>query len=262
MKGFTDITVGQYRYDLNFYQKHIQKNILEASTSDIKRFLVHLKIEHNYQNSSLTRKLAFLKSFYGFLKEEGIRRNNPASSIKFPKIREKPIEYLSRQIVRKLFNAVNNNRDKLLIKILYYEGLRRTELTRIQKRDINLNKGTMLVHGKGEKQRIIPIHPKLKPEIEKYIESLDFKEDLFPLVPRSANDILHKYSKQIGIHIYPHLMRHTFSAHLYKETKNIWLISKMLGHSKIETTVKYLRSLNVLDDFSAEYENAFKEILR
>jgi len=239
----------------------MNKNILTASTLDIKKFLIHLKTERNYKNSSLTRKIAFLRSFYRFLKEEGIRRDNPASSIKFPKIRDKPIEYLSKDVVKRLFDLMDNHRDRLLIKILYFEGLRRTEITRIRKKDIDLDKGAMLIQGKGDKQRIIPIHPRLKSEIEKYIEPLDFEKELFSIVPRTVNDILDKYSKRIGTHIYPHLMRHTFAAHLYKETKNIWLVSKILGHSKIETTVKYLRSLNVLDDFTAEYEKAFNEIL-
>ncbi len=260
LKGFTDVTVSQYRYDLDFYQSHMSKNILVVSTLDIKKFLIHLKTEHDYKNSSLTRKIAFLRSFYRFLKDEGIRRDTPASSIKFPKILEKPIEYLSKDAIKKLVDLIDNYRDRLLVKILYYEGLRRTEITKIRKKDINLDKGTMLIQGKGDKQRIIPIHPKLRLEIKKYIEPLDSEEQLFSLVPRMINDILNKYSKRIGSHIYPHLMRHTFAAHLYKETKNIWLVSKMLGHSKIETTVKYLRSLNVLHDFSAEYENAFNEI--
>ncbi len=76
-----------------------------------------------------------------------------------------------------------------------------------------------------------------------------------------THDVVRDCAFKVGLYGYPHLLRHSFAAHLYKNTKNIWLVSKMLGHSKLETIVKYLRSLDVIDDFSSEYQNAFVGIL-
>jgi len=192
---------------------------------------------------------------------KGIRKDNPSLAIKFPRVREKPIPFLSEQDIQKILSVIHNVRDQLIIKIPFYEGLRRVELTRLQKQDIDFTKGTILVHGKGDKQRVLPLHLELRSALREYSKSLQPQDQLIQLVPRMINDIVGRHSKQVDIHCYPHLLRHSFAANLYKRTKNIWLVSKMLGHSKLETTVKYLRSLNILDDFSDEYQKAFSGIL-
>jgi len=261
LQGYTEATVKCYLHDLSFYIRHLDKDILAVTASDLEDYLLHLKNAHNYRNSSLSRRVAFLRSFYGFLFNKGIRKDNPSLAVKFPRVREKPIPFLSEQDIQKILSVIHNVRDQLIIKIPFYEGLRRMELIGLQKQDIDFTKGTMLVHGKGDKQRVLPLHLELHSVLREYSKSLQPQDKLIQLVPRMINDIVGRYSKQVGIHCYPHLLRHSFAANLYKRTKNIWLVSKMLGHSKLETTVKYLRSLNVLDDFSDEYQKAFSGIL-
>lgn len=84
---------------------------------------------------------------------------------------------------------------------------------------------------------------------------------LFPLHERYVRTLLYRIGNKIGIHLHPHLLRHSFSANLYRKTKNIMLVSRMLGHLKLETTVKYLRSLNILEEFFNEYQESFSNIL-
>jgi len=261
LQGYTNATIECYLHDLSFYTRHLNKDILAATTSDLEDYLLHLKNAHNYRNSSLSRRVAFLRSFYGFLFNKRIREDNPSLGIKFPRVREKPIPFLSKQDIQKILSVIHNVRDQLIIKTPFYEGLRRMELIGLQKQDIDFTKGTILVHGKGNKQRVLPLHLELRSELREYSKRLQPQHQLIQLVPRMINDIVGRYSKQVGIHCYPHLLRHSFAANLYKRTKNIWLVSKMLGHSKLETTVKYLRSLNILDDFSDEYQKAFSGIL-
>jgi len=261
LKGCTDVTVKQYLNDVAFYQRHLSKSILDVTVQDLRNYLIHLKIKHNHKNSSLARKIAFLRTFYGFLTEHEILDENPAKSIKFPKIKDAPIPFLSERDIQRILRATDNPRDRLIIKIFFYEGLRLGELHRLAKKDINFTEGTILVHGKGDKQRIIPLHEELSRELSKYSKSRHLEERLFQIVKRQIQEVVERAAAKVGIHCYPHLLRHSFSANLFKKTKNIWLVSKMLGHSKLETTVKYLRSLNVLDDFRDEYEEAFKGVL-
>ncbi len=231
------------------------------TVQDLRSYLIHLKIQHRHKNSSLARKIAFLRTFYGFLKDHEILKENPAQSIKFPKVKDAPIPFLSERDIQRILSATDNSRDRLIIKIFFYEGLRLGELHKLAKKDINFTDGTILVHGKGDKQRIIPLHEELSGELTEYAESLRLEDRLFRIVKRQIQEIVQISAAKVGIHCYPHLLRHSFSANLFKKTKNIWLVSKMLGHSKLETTVKYLRSLNVLDDFRDEYEEAFKGVL-
>jgi integrase/recombinase XerD len=261
LRGCTKITIDCYLHDLSFFNRHLNKNILEVKRSDIQNYLFHLKYEHSYKNSSLVRKIAFLRSFFRFLGDREYISSNPAKGLKFPRVREKPIPFLSEQDIKQMLKNCDNERNQLIIKVFFYEGLRLGELCRLSKRDIDFSRGKMLIHGKGEKQRVIPLHKELASDLRSYIELNPSNKTIFQLSPKMTHDVVRDCAFKAGLYCYPHLLRHSFAAHLYKNTKNIWLVSKMLGHSKLETTVKYLRSLDVIDDFSGEYQNAFVGIL-
>jgi site-specific recombinase XerD len=261
LRGCTKVTIECYLHDLSFFIRHLNKNILEVERSDIQNYLFHLKHEHDYKNSSLVRRIAFLRSFYRFLNDAEYISSNPAKGLKFPRVREKPIPFLSESDVKEIVEKASNQRDRLIIKMFFFEGLRLGELRKLSKRDIDFTRGRILVNGKGEKQRIIPLHKELTEDLKKYVRLFSSQNKLFPMVSKTIHDIVRDCASEVGIHCYPHLLRHSFGANLYKKTKNVWLVSKMLGHSKLETTVKYLRSLDVIDDFSDEYQNAFGGIL-
>ena len=261
LRGCTKVTVECYLHDLSFFIRHLNKNILEVERSNIEDYLFHLKHEHSYKNSSLVRRIAFLRSFYRFLKDREYISSNPAKDLKFPKVREKPIPFLSENDVKQILEKAGNQRDQLIIKVFFFEGLRLGELCKLSKRDIDFTRGKILVNGKGEKQRIIPLHRELAEDLKNYVRSFSSQNRLFPMTPKKIHDIVRDCAVKVEIHCYPHLLRHSFSANLYKRTKNVWLVSKMLGHSKLETTARYLRSLDVIDDFSDEYQNAFGGIL-
>jgi len=262
LKGVTEITTKQYiDGDLKYLFEHLGKKTIKASTKDLQDYLFHLKTEHGYKNSSLVRRIGFLRRFYDYIVNEGLRNDNPAKVLKYPRIREKPIPFLTEYVVKRIISYTDNDRDGLIIELLFYEGLRKGELLKLKKSDIDLENKKILVNGKGNKIRILPLHNNLREKLTKYVELMDNEALLFPLEYRYLTQLLEIIGNKIGIHLYPHLLRHSFAANLYKRTKNIMLVKKMLGHSKIETTGKYLRSLNVLDDFSGEYQEAFSNIL-
>ncbi len=158
LRGCTKVTINYYLHDLSFFNRHLNKNILEVERSDIQNYLFHLKHEHNYKNSSLVRKIAFFRSFYRFLKDREYISSNSAKGLKFPEVREKPIPFLSEQDVKRILRNCDNERNQLIIKVFVYEGLRLGDLCRLSERDIDFTRGKMLILGKGEKQRIIPLH--------------------------------------------------------------------------------------------------------
>lgn len=131
------------------------------------------------------RKIAFFRSFYRFLKDREYISSNPAKGPKFPRVREKPISFLSEQDVKRMLRNCDNERNQLIIKVFFYEGLRLGDLCRLSKRDIDFTRGKMLIHGKSEKQRIIPLHKELASDLRSYIE-LDPSKKCISIV--SKND--------------------------------------------------------------------------
>ena len=171
LRGCTKVTIECYLHDLSFFVRHLNKNILEVERLDIENYLFHLKRDHNYKNSSLVRRIAFLRSFYRFLKNRECIPSNPAKDLKFPRVREKPIPFLSENDVKQILDKVGNHRNQLIIKVFFFEGIRLGELRKLSKKDIDFTRGKILINGKGEKQRIIPLHKELAEDLKKFVRN-------------------------------------------------------------------------------------------
>jgi integrase/recombinase XerD len=148
-------------------------------------------------------------------------------------------KYWSREYINIAIIRVKNNKHKMFIKLLWFTGLRVTEAINIKKKDLNFQ--DLLITSRWLKnrkyfERVLPMHPLLKDVLELFVANLKAEEKLFPFTRQRAYQITQKYLKGN-----PHKLRHSFAVNWLKCNGDIVILHKMLGHSKIQTTMEYLK---------------------
>lgn len=174
------------------------------------------------------------------------------------KYSEKIPDFLSQRETDEMLNLLERDnffgwRDYLMVALFYLSGIRRTELASLRLTDLDRNKNTLNVIGKGNKQRFVPFGAALGRELERYLPvraqfAERFKRDrgfLFlnhsgsPLSVRSVDRIVQKYCARLGKRVTPHMLRHSFATHMLENGADILAIKEILGHSSLATTQKY-----------------------
>ncbi|OYT28974.1 MAG: hypothetical protein B6U95_03065 [Thermofilum sp. ex4484_82] len=221
-------------------------------------FLVHLKKEHNYRNTTLYRKLACLKTFYRFLVDNGYVDENVVDKVDRPKLPKRLPTALTREEVEKLLEAAEKDRDKLIVMALYSTGVRVSELCNLKWDDIDLNSGEVRVRGKGNKERIVLMDAETLNLLKKYREKNNSSEKVFPVSPRTVQRIIKKLAEKAGIRkkCTPHTLRHSLATHLLERGVDIRIIQELLGHSSLSTTQIYTHVSRTL--LKQEYSKLFE----
>jgi len=258
LKGYSSETVRQYCYDVKLFLRHVGKKPWEVDKNDIMSFLVHLKREHNYRNTTLYRKLACLKTFYRFLVDNGYIDENVVDKVDRPKLPKRLPTALTREEVKKLLEAAEKLRDKLIVMALYSTGVRVSELCSLKWDDIDLNSGEIRVKGKGNKERIVLMNVETLNLLKKYKEQNSSSEKVFPISPRTVQRILKKLAEKAGIRkkCTPHSLRHSLATHLLEKGVDIRIIQELLGHSSLSTTQIYTHVSRTL--LKQEYSKLFE----
>ena len=254
-KGYSPKTIREYSYDLQMFNSfNMNVPIDERSTTDLRRFFLHLKREKKYSPRSLHRKICSLKSFYKFLKKESFISMNPAENIESPKIPKSLPKTISVEDALQLLNAPDsdNSRDKLVLFLLYGTGIRVSELSNLNLNDIELDNRTMkVVGGKGNKDRLIPLPDVIIPLIQEYIShrkpkngstALILNRSGVRLTSRSIQRLVKKYKQKANLDnkkVTPHTLRHAFATHLLANAVDIRVIQELLGHASLSTTQLY-----------------------
>ena len=154
---------------------------------------------------------------------------------KLPKI-------LSEEEVLKLFSMTYNPKHKMQLQLLYYCGLRISEMLSLKKRDIDIKDEVIkVVQGKGGKDRIIPIPKPLLHDLRIYLLQpfMDQEQDLFKTGSRATQGMLERLSEKFGKKVHPHMLRHSYATHILEKTNNLELVRDLLGHSDIRITQIY-----------------------
>ena len=213
------------------------------------------------KKSTQARKLSCLKTFFVFLVREGMAADNPAEMLKAPKRDSTLPRHLT---VDEMFGLLDSipvktilqARDRALLELLYTTGIRRGELVGLNRSDIDVRRGTILVRGKGRKERIVPMGRKAAGFLAEYLErSQDLAGRNHPLgsMPvflnqrggrlsgRSVARLLDTWIERCGIthKISPHAIRHSFATHLLNAGADMRVIQELLGHASLATTQKY-----------------------
>ena len=262
-KGASKNTVDAYRRDLEqFFDFQNNKSPSSISRDDIKNFIQYLS-SHGFANKSVARKTSSIKEFFRFLFSEKEIKENPATYISSPKP-EKPLpKFLTPDEITKIISTANNHsnlnlkRIACMLELMYSCGLRVSELVSLPETCINFDKQQILVHGKGSKERLIPISSKAIKSVLDYTEYRHFflrgerkSIWLFPSkLSKSGHITRDAFFKQIknlcaqsGIspsRVSPHVLRHSFATHLINNDADLRSVQKMLGHESITTTEIY-----------------------
>ena len=260
-KRLSKHTLISYQTDLNqffsFYKQYSNnQNIKEVDKRTIRSWVVELSLS-KLSPRSINRKIATLKSFYKFLIIRNLITKNPTTYINSLKTDHKIPSFIKEKDIKFLFENLNlshnyeGQRDLLILELLYGTGIRISELINLKIDDINFNKNEIKVLGKRNKERIIPLHEKVKYQIEKYLSVakkdgynniyLLFTKDGEKLYPMLINRVVKKHlSSLINSKKYnPHLLRHTFATHILNKGGDLNSIKDLLGHSSLAATQIY-----------------------
>lgn len=220
--------------------------------------------------SSMGRMLASTRGFYAWLKLEGHTENDPALGMKARKGEKKLPSYLDQvQVAQLLDGEVEGKfiavRDQAMLELFYSSGLRLTELAMLDLPSLDLDAGIVRVMGKGSKERLVPVGRVAREAIRRWLAiRLDAKpldDALFisqngpRLAPRKIRDRVRLAGqRKLGVHVHPHMLRHSFATHMLEGSQDLLAVSEMLGHADITTTQIYTH-VNA-EYMKASYNNA------
>jgi len=254
-------TVEAYRRDLKrFYEWLSGRRIQGMQVNEIAGYPEWLA-EQQLAPKSITRHVASLKVFFRYLQLEGALTDNQAALLGTQKLWQRVPHVLSVEQVEKLLTAPRQSdpcwiRDRAVLELLYATGCRVTELVTLRMRDLHLGERYCVCHGKGDKQRIVPLGTRAIAAIERYLEKLrpELAKRKAPaservvLSARGASlrrervwELVKKYSARVGLarEISPHSLRHSFATHLLAGGADLRQVQEMLGHASIATTQIY-----------------------
>lgn len=264
------------------YERRYSEHTLVAYNNDIKSFFQYInaqydiidykKVKHihvrswvitlageKYESKSINRKISSVRSFFSYLKKQGMITINPASKIEALKIPKRLPKYIDQNQAAQITNAKDAKDDyrsimnNLVLELLYSCGLRRSEC--IDLKEGNVDSRNIKVWGKGGKERIIPITPVLYNQIGEYLKlksELGIEPNGFLLQLENGRNVYPKYVYNLVHEAIgkvssidkrsPHVLRHSFATHLLANGADLNAIKTLLGHSSLAATQIYTHS--------------------
>jgi integrase/recombinase XerC len=251
-------TLAAYGRDLHQFSSFVRKERGERVTAGdvdhllLRRYLAQLG--KSTRKSSQGRKLAAIRSFYRYLLRVGDVSRNPAELVTAPKREQRLPFHLDIDQATSLMEAPseeakNGLRDRAILETLYSSGLRVSELTGLDIRDLDLGSGMLRVMGKGGKERIVPLGSRAVRAVGEYLAGRGGVTS-GPLFLNSRGERINRRSvtRIVDAHVLriasfkrisPHTLRHTFATHMLEGGADLRAIQELLGHASLSTTQKY-----------------------
>ncbi|MBQ8475752.1 tyrosine recombinase [bacterium] len=251
-KGLSKNTILAYETDLMTFFDFLENTELSLISrkdfSNYTKFLARKELSP----STITRKLASIKGFFRFLSYKRYIINNPAISITSPKLPKKLPKVLTISEINKMLTKDLNSLEAAIVELLYSAGIRVSELTELDIKNLDISKKSIKVFGKGSKERLVPINKKCAALLNNYLKKrkvialkYNSKNNLFlddkgnPVTRQKVYKIIKKQGELINRNISPHTMRHSFATHLLENGADLRVVQELLGHSSIVTTQLY-----------------------
>ena len=230
-RNYSDRTVTAYSHDVERFIEFFREDPADANAQDILRFTAHLK-RQGLGNSSISRCLSAVRSFYNFLLTQGEVPANPAAATVGPRIKRRLPKVLDTDQAAQLLNVTVSDRhslrDKVLLELFYGSGLRLSELANLKLTDLDMAQGMVQVLGKGGKERRVPLGRQCVSALRQWTETLESQGNgwLFPgrngknISPRTIQNRLKKIAAvQLGDNsLHPHMLRHTYATHMLESS--------------------------------------------
>lgn len=263
-KNFSGNTLDAYMRDVRKLESFTISELDNLSPENItyenlQEYIYQLS-KNKISERSQARAISSIKAFFKFLLEDDYRTDNPATLLEGPKLGLYLPDTLSEEDINRIITCIDNStdigkRNKCILEVLYSCGLRVSELIDLKISNINFKESYIMVEGKGEKTRLVPLANTTAEFITSYIHTVRNKtkinkkyEDILFLNSRGTNMsrvivfiIIKELTQKAGISksISPHTFRHSFATHLLQNGADLRFIQEMLGHSSITTTQVY-----------------------
>ncbi|MFC1535555.1 tyrosine recombinase XerC [Candidatus Neomarinimicrobiota bacterium] len=264
-RGYSAQTLKAYRHDLDDFATFVmdydmgQSRELEGiDRLTIRHFMGYLR-ESGLGSRTVARRLATIKSLFGFLHRTEVIPSNPVIDIRTPRFERRLPEFLGEEQTSQLMELPSVNtmigiRDKAILEVFYATGIRLTELTSLTVGAVSFTQKTIRVVGKGNKERIVAFGQPAHDSIGQYLgarrkagEEVNLHSPLFcgrgqkPISPRTVQMRVRHYMQQIAEarHLSPHLLRHTMATHLLDKGADLMAVKDLLGHASLSTTQVY-----------------------
>jgi integrase/recombinase XerC len=267
-KNASELTVKSYREDLTqaavFFRGTFQAKEASQLGSRHVRALSAWLHDQGYAKTTIARRLAAVRSWFRFLCRQGTLTANPADGLRGPRQDKKLPHFLGESALAQLLAAPVavtplGQRDKAILEILYSAGVRVSELTGLNTRDLDLEAGLATVRGKGKKERLVFFGPDSQAALKSWLatralflarkkgpsgragDAVFVNKNGTRLTSRSVGRLLEKYLAQAGLDrkTTPHTLRHSFATHLLDHGADIRSVQELLGHRSLATTQIY-----------------------
>lgn len=259
--GASHLTLAAYRADLRSFAAHMATRGVPPATASHADLLGYLatSAQAGLASRSLGRRLSALRGFYRYLVREGLAREDPTARIESPRLGRPLPKTLTEADVERLLAAPAGDtpetlRDVAMLELLYASGLRVSELVSLRLAQVDLNRGVLVVLGKGARERLVPIGETALARIETYLTQargalLDGRVSDALFVTRRGGGMtrqafwhrLRLYAQRAGFERLPspHTLRHAFATHLLNHGADLRAVQMLLGHADLSTTQIY-----------------------
>ena len=268
-KGLSPLTVSSYAGDLKLWAEFLpsrDKNALTAQREDLKQWVQHL-LGHGMDSRSVARKLSTLRQFYRYLLLDKLIAHDPTLDIDSPRQWKVLPKALSEEEITSLvespgqadaastqsrFTQALALRNRAMLEVLYAAAMRVSELVDVRVEDAKIDLGYMLVRGKGDKERIVPLGHPAQQALSSYLRDArpllagrKYTAELF--LARGGHKlsreriwmVVDEASKAAGRHASPHMLRHSAATHMVAHGADLRTVQTVLGHADISTTQVY-----------------------
>jgi integrase/recombinase XerD len=263
IEGFSQQTLKAYKLQALLVIRYFKDVKLETITTiQLKEYLA--KSSENLKPSSLAHRIRFIKSLFRWSHEEGYILKNPAAKLKEPKVGKRIPKFLTEREIEHLREACNTPMEKALFEFMFSTGCRIGEIVSLDKSRINWSNRSVIVLGKGDKEREVYFNIRCEIWLKRYIDKRQDNDHAIFVTERDPHRMsiaqMRYIVKRISIRaeinkvIHPHQLRHSYATHLLNNGAPLDVIQSLLGHQKSETTKIYAQlSGSIRQEFYRKY---------
>ena len=260
-KNLSPYTIRNYRSDLVDFARYLEEregvDPLEADRQSFRRYLGHAR-DQGIVTASLTRRASTIRNFYAFLAREGHLPTNPLAGVSAPKRERRLPTILTKGDLDALIQSADEQtpqgiRNRAILELMYAAGVRLSEVVGLDLKNLDLSERTLLVRGKGNKERMVLVGEPAEKALRRYLadartqlsdgesQALFLNRDGGRLSGRSMQQIVRRHALRAGldVRVHPHLLRHSFATHLLDGGAELRVVQELLGHASASTTQIY-----------------------